>query len=65
MHWAAKYGSLDVVKCLLRLGINYELVDIDGKKALDLSRQYNHKDVEIVVSGHHANMLKRWKQLGH
>ncbi len=52
LMWAAESGQEDVVRFLLETGADKDLVDQDGKSAIDLANANNHPNVAKSIQSH-------------
>ena len=49
LHWACRFNSGKLVDRLLKLGVRYQLTDIEGKQALDLAVIYKCTDAHEIL----------------
>ena len=57
LHWACRFNSPKLVERLLKLGIRYNLTDIEGKQALDLAEIYKCVDAHEILENHISTKL--------
>lgn len=45
LHWACKFNQAEMAQVLLRLGVNPDAKDFEGKKPLDIARELEFYDL--------------------
>ncbi|MBU6148603.1 MAG: ankyrin repeat domain-containing protein [Verrucomicrobia bacterium] len=49
LHIAALHGKFEAAKTLLELGADKNIRDSEGKTALELAREHNHPQIELLL----------------
>ena len=50
LHWSARYNNRQMVRKLLDIGIDYELVDVEGLTAFDLAKANGNYEVGNMIT---------------
>jgi len=59
LHWAVKRNFLEIAQYLLKIGINKNSSDINGKTPLHIAAQNNFLDMTKLLLDHKVNMDKK------
>jgi ankyrin repeat protein len=59
LHTAAKYGSVDVIKALLQVGVDVMALDLYGKTPIHFAAQNGHVHAILALTEFGANIMEK------
>jgi ankyrin repeat protein len=58
LHWAMRCNQAEMAGTLVKMGADYELVDFESKKAVDLAMDAGHRDLAQSIQQMWAQQKK-------